>query len=143
MDQRGDHEDWRQRSGHLHVHPPPPSLIPNHADNQNRYIIPRQSGDVIVGGTADANDWYVSPSSLLLSQLTCTCREPNPRASTTKMILTRGLQLCPELLPVDKREGGTIDDIDVIEEGCGRRPTRVGGIRIEMEYTSASSRGIY
>jgi D-amino-acid oxidase len=54
------------------------------------------------------------------------------------MILTRRLALCPELLPVDKREGGTIDDIDVIEEGCGRRPTRIGGIRIETEWISES-----
>lgn len=79
------------------------------------YIIPRKSGDVIVGGTAEADDW-----------------EATPRDATTKMILERGLKLCPELLPLEKRGGG-IEGIEVIEAGCGLRPTRRGGVRIEIE----------
>lgn len=79
------------------------------------YIIPRKSGDVIVGGTSEVDDW-----------------EAQPRAETTKMIKERGIALCPELLPIDKRGGG-IECLDVIEENCGLRPTRKGGIRIELE----------
>lgn len=49
------------------------------------------------------------------------------------MIKERGILLCPDLLPADKRSAMSIDDLDVIEEGCGLRPTRHGGIRIETE----------
>lgn len=80
------------------------------------YIIPRKSGDVIVGGTAETDDW-----------------EAVPRPETSKMILERGLALCPELLPVEKRNGGRIEDIKVISYNAGLRPTRRGGIRIELE----------
>ncbi|TFK49356.1 D-aspartate oxidase [Heliocybe sulcata] len=89
------------------------------------YIIPRRSGDVIVGGIKVPNDWY-----------------PNPRPETTQEILTRGLVLCPELVPQsirDQREP-TVEDLLplVIEEGCGLRPARKGGIRLEVErYPSA------
>ncbi|EJC98787.1 D-aspartate oxidase [Fomitiporia mediterranea MF3/22] len=83
------------------------------------YIIPRRSGDVIVGGIKDPNDW-----------------EPKPRAVTTKDILERGLVLCPELSPSyaeDKSRVPTIEDVKpiIIEEGCGLRPGRNGGIRLE------------
>ncbi|KDQ60147.1 hypothetical protein JAAARDRAFT_125639, partial [Jaapia argillacea MUCL 33604] len=85
------------------------------------YIIPRRSGDVIVGGIKVSDDWF-----------------PTPRAETTLDILTRGLALCPELVPAeirDKREPA-VDDILplVIEEGCGLRPARKGGIRLETEW---------
>ncbi|EPQ53595.1 D-aspartate oxidase [Gloeophyllum trabeum ATCC 11539] len=93
------------------------------------YIIPRRSGDVIVGGIKVPNDWY-----------------PTPRPETTMDILTRGLALCPELAPQsirDQREP-TVDDLLplVIEEGCGLRPARKGGIRLEVEWhASADGQG--
>ncbi|KDQ60154.1 hypothetical protein JAAARDRAFT_191558 [Jaapia argillacea MUCL 33604] len=85
------------------------------------YIIPRRSGDVIVGGIKVSDDWF-----------------PTPRAETTLDILTRGLALCPELVPAeirDKREP-TVNDLLplIIEEGCGLRPARKGGIRLETEW---------
>ncbi|KZT28066.1 D-amino-acid oxidase [Neolentinus lepideus HHB14362 ss-1] len=85
------------------------------------YIIPRRSGDVIVGGIKVPNDWY-----------------PTPRPETTQDILKRGLVLCPELAPQsirDQREP-TVNDLLplVIEEGCGLRPGRKGGIRLEVEW---------
>ena len=85
------------------------------------YIIPRsgRSGDVIIGGTADVGDF-----------------EPKPRAETTEMIKRRGIQLCPELLPVAKRAAMDTKDLDVIENGCGLRPTRAGGIRVELDSIS-------
>lgn len=51
----------------------------------------------------------------------------------SKRIKTRCLALCPDLLPPDKRENGTIDDLEVVEEAVGLRPTREGGIRLEVE----------
>lgn len=86
------------------------------------YIIPRRSGEVVVGGTRGKDDWF-----------------SRPRPQTTTDILTRGLALCPELAPEEvraKREP-TIDDLRplLVGEGCGLRPAREGGVRIETEWT--------
>ncbi|KAL1743018.1 FAD dependent oxidoreductase [Schizophyllum fasciatum] len=92
------------------------------------YIIPRRSGEVIVGGTKQADDWY-----------------PAPRPATTEDILRRALELCPELVPPEVRsskakEGApTVDDLRplIVMEGCGLRPAREGGIRLEVEWVAA------
>ncbi|KAJ6611007.1 D-amino-acid oxidase [Mycena sp. CBHHK59/15] len=85
------------------------------------YIIPRRSGDVIVGGIKVENDWY-----------------PVPRPETTLDILQRGFALCPELAPPEIRaqRQPTVEDLQpiIIEEGCGLRPGRKGGIRLEVEW---------
>lgn len=85
------------------------------------YIIPRKSGDVIIGGTAEVDDW-----------------EPEPRIETSEMIMRRGIELCPELLPEGKRKDGKIEDLDVISFNCGLRPTRKGGVRIEIDSEGLS-----
>lgn len=51
-------------------------------------------------------------------------------------IKERCLALEPELLPPGKR-GGTIEDLEVVQEAVGLRPTREGGIRIEAESIGA------
>ncbi|KDR68348.1 hypothetical protein GALMADRAFT_256974 [Galerina marginata CBS 339.88] len=85
------------------------------------YIIPRRSSDVIIGGTRVPNDWF-----------------PHARPETTEDILTRGLVLCPELAPPEVRaiRTPTLADIlpHVVGEGCGLRPGRKGGIRLEVEW---------
>ncbi|KAI0322962.1 D-aspartate oxidase [Amylostereum chailletii] len=85
------------------------------------YIIPRRGGHVVVGGTRVANDWY-----------------PAPRPETALDILQRGLDLCPDLAPPDIRaqRAATIEDLRplIVEEGCGLRPAREGGIRLESEW---------
>lgn len=87
------------------------------------YVIPRRSSDVIVGGTRVADDWY-----------------PHPREETTTAILARALKLCPQLAPPEVRavREPTINDVlsHVVGEGCGLRPGRKGGIRIESEWWS-------
>ncbi|KAF8999842.1 D-amino-acid oxidase [Cyathus striatus] len=84
------------------------------------YVIPRRSGHVVVGGTEGPNDWY-----------------PLPRPETTRDILERGLKLCPELAPPEIRalREPTVDDLTplVVELGCGLRPKRTGGLRLEAE----------
>ncbi|KIK66623.1 hypothetical protein GYMLUDRAFT_37780 [Collybiopsis luxurians FD-317 M1] len=105
------------------------------------YIIPRRSGDVVIGGIKVANDYH-----------------PTPRPETTLDILTRGLKLCPEFVsssspstdPLimtttntrsDSDEAKTMEGDDllekikpiIIEEGCGLRPARHGGVRIEAQ----------
>ncbi|KAJ7143344.1 D-amino-acid oxidase [Mycena crocata] len=85
------------------------------------YIIPRRSGDVIVGGIKIENDWY-----------------PVPRPETTLDILKRGFALCPELVPPEIRaqREPVIEDLQpiIVEEGCGLRPARKGGIRLDVEW---------
>jgi len=94
------------------------------------YIIPRRSGDVIVGGTFGENDWF-----------------PHARPETTEVILQRGLEVCPELAPPASRANGrtpTIDDLKsiLIESGCGFRPGRRGGIRVESETMTTLGKSI-
>ncbi|KIM42203.1 hypothetical protein M413DRAFT_18597 [Hebeloma cylindrosporum] len=75
------------------------------------YIIPRKGGNVVIGGTQGVDDRY-----------------PAPRPETTRDLLRRALELCPELdlLPI------------VVEDACGLRPKREGGFRIELEYRKTS-----
>ncbi|KAF8600605.1 nucleotide-binding domain-containing protein [Ceratobasidium sp. AG-I] len=84
------------------------------------YIIPRQSGDVVIGGTYGVDDWY-----------------PHPRPETIDDIIRRALALSPLIAPPESRENGrtpTVEDVRsiMIETGCGLRPARKGGIRLEM-----------
>ena len=66
-------------------------------------------------------------------------RYPMPRPETKQDILERGLALCPELASPDIRveRKPTIDDVlpHIVSEGCGLRPARKGGIRLEVEWT--------
>ncbi|KAF9260122.1 nucleotide-binding domain-containing protein [Marasmius fiardii PR-910] len=93
------------------------------------YIIPRPSGDVIVGGTRVENDWY-----------------PIARPETTEEILKRGFTLCPELAPPEIRakRTPTIDDVRpiIIEAGCGHRPARKEGIRLEVVWFQGKDRKV-
>jgi hypothetical protein len=72
-------------------------------------------------------------------------RYPRPRPETTRAILERNIKLCPELAPPkirEKREP-TVDDLLplVIADGCGLRPARKGGIRLEVEWFEARNGG--
>ena len=68
-------------------------------------------------------------------------RYPVARPETTEDILRRCLALCPELVPPEVREkrAGTVDDLRplIVEVGCGLRPARKGGLRLECEWMDA------
>jgi D-amino-acid oxidase len=82
------------------------------------YIIPRRSGDVIIGGIREADDWY-----------------PHPRPEITTDILQRAFTLAPELAPPgDKNPSTESVKSLLLYEGCGLRPARKGGVRIELEW---------
>ncbi|KAG8795295.1 hypothetical protein FRC12_016309 [Ceratobasidium sp. 428] len=84
------------------------------------HVIPRRSGDVVLGGTKGINDWY-----------------PHPRPEATDDIIARTLLIAPEIAPPESRANGrtpSVEDVKkiVIETGCGLRPCRKGGIRLEI-----------
>lgn len=102
---------------------------------QRTYVIPRCTGDVILGGTREERDWT-----------------PVPRADTARDILQRAQDVCPELVPEHARvhtcqtirglhhavfeQGaeprGPLDGI-VLQHLVGFRPSREGGTRLERE----------
>lgn len=73
-------------------------------------------------------------------------RYPVARPDTTLEILRRCLELCPELIPegIRAQRAPTVDDLLplVIEEGCGFRPSRKGGIRLETEWIDIDNRKV-
>ncbi|GAA5976723.1 hypothetical protein JCM10908_005607 [Rhodotorula pacifica] len=81
---------------------------------ERTYVIPRASGEVIVGGTREIDDW-----------------ERNPRPETTADILRRAVEICPQLAN-PRGAGETIDLRSILQaEVVGFRPTRDAGIRLE------------
>jgi hypothetical protein len=68
-----------------------------------------------------------------------------PRAPTKRKLLEDGLALCPELAPpeVTALRKPTLDDVLdlVVDEGCGMRPERKGGIRLEVQWFPRESTG--
>ncbi|PCH44730.1 D-aspartate oxidase [Wolfiporia cocos MD-104 SS10] len=92
------------------------------------YVIPRRNGTVALGGTKVANDWY-----------------PAARPETTDDILRRCLSLCPELAPPEIRSqrAATLEDLRplILEVGCGLRPARNGGIRLDVEWVDRGKGG--
>ncbi|TFK96786.1 hypothetical protein BDV98DRAFT_536232, partial [Pterulicium gracile] len=91
------------------------------------YVIPRRCGDVVIGGTRDANDYY-------------SC----PRAHITADIIRRAVSLAPELAPPgiaasltpEPENAHLVEAVKAltIYEGCGLRPARTGGARIELKW---------
>lgn len=71
---------------------------------------------------------HVSPSIIDV-------RYPVPRATDRTYILTHVLALCPDLAPPSVRASRepTVEDLEalIVDEGCGLRPARKGGIRLE------------
>ncbi|KAG0188011.1 hypothetical protein DFQ28_005498 [Apophysomyces sp. BC1034] len=72
------------------------------------YVIPRSDGTVVLGGTAQKNDF------------TATADE-----ETAKSILRRTQALCPELT--------SHGPLKIVRHAVGLRPSRTGGVRVENE----------
>ncbi|KAH8824110.1 nucleotide-binding domain-containing protein [Flagelloscypha sp. PMI_526] len=95
------------------------------AEGRLFYAIPRSSGLVVVGGTRGSNDWF-----------------PAARKETTERILQEALGFFPELAPPEIRaqRAPTVEDLRslIVDEGCGFRPARKSGVRIERGTVDAS-----
>ncbi|CED82248.1 d-aspartate oxidase [Phaffia rhodozyma] len=99
---------------------------------ERTYVIPRENGDVIVGGTREVDDWL-----------------PTPREETTSSIISRAIEICPSLVPphLQQTSNPTESSLEttatpLVSEGSilnplkqnvivGFRPSRVEGIRLE------------
>lgn len=83
------------------------------------YVIPRVTGEVILGGTREENDW-----------------EAYEREATAEDILKRAIEICPDIVPPNARhhdrEMEGLESI-VISHLVGFRPSRDGGTRLERE----------
>ncbi|KAJ3068911.1 hypothetical protein HK102_007038, partial [Quaeritorhiza haematococci] len=80
--------------------------------DQFTYIIPREDGVVVLGGTYQANNFSL-----------------NVDEDDAQGIIERCLSICPELTK-DGKEGG---ELDIIAHKVGLRPTRLGGTRVDCE----------
>lgn len=84
------------------------------------FIIPRFfSGGTIVGGTKQPGNWSVEPD-----------------ADTRETLLAGGR----ELRQFASSSANKSEDVSVIADVVGRRPTRDGGMRIELERRPVSGR---
>lgn len=73
------------------------------------YVIPRSDGTVVLGGTANKNDF-----------------NPNPEKATITSILERTRVICPKLKD--------LAPLKIVRNGVGLRPSRINGVRIENQY---------
>ncbi|KAJ7248131.1 hypothetical protein B0H12DRAFT_1020340, partial [Mycena haematopus] len=91
-----------------------PSITYHFENSDISYIIPRQSGDIVLGGSWGVNDWHLTS-----------------RPEIAKAIKERGVRIYPELLPPGKRDNRDINDLDVVAECVGLRTSRKSGVRLE------------
>jgi glycine/D-amino acid oxidase-like deaminating enzyme len=128
-------------------------------DGRRTYTIPRRCGDVCLScflsvyKIFNPKNYRSSWEGLLIKTTgmslletsytpefsnTLSYRYPTPRPEITKDILNRVFTLCPELTPPEiraTREPKVEDMLPlIVEEGCGLRPARNGGVRIEAEW---------
>ena len=86
------------------------TITQQNADGTWTFIIPRGfNGGTVIGGTKVPHDWTTKPSSEI-----------------RQMLLEKAAEMHPDIL----NEQG---EFDVIADIVGRRPTRTGGMRIEIE----------
>lgn len=113
---------------------------------ERTYLIPRRSGEVVVGGTREVNDWSVFPQLAFIQRLNRIYRHPDPRPETTLDLKRRALAMYPDLAPPATRldgrspEPADLDSI-VLREVVGFRPTRRGGLKLERGQDLISPAG--
>jgi len=86
------------------------TITQQNADGTWAFLVPRPlNGGTIVGGTKEVGDW-----------------NPKAEESTRSRLLENAAKMYPDIL---NEEG----EFDIIRDIVGRRPTRKGGMRLEIE----------
>ncbi|KAG8909804.1 hypothetical protein FRC02_007574 [Tulasnella sp. 418] len=119
-------------------------LYVNKETKETTYIIPRNNGDVVVGGTFQEGNWDVryAPRPLLAYPLIANPTSSgaiSPDPEVTRGMLMRALQYCPELSsapPTSDNKEPDISTIKVLRYNVGLRPGRRGGARLEKEIVT-------
>lgn len=94
------------------------TITQQNADGTWTFLVPRGfNGGTIVGGTKQPHDWSIQPL-----------------ATTREQLLSAAAKMYP---PILNQDGG----FDVITDVVGRRPTREGGIRLEVEQVAVGKNG--
>ncbi|KAJ3327546.1 hypothetical protein HDU76_011570 [Blyttiomyces sp. JEL0837] len=93
----------------------PNSSATSEEDSKVTYIIPREDGIVVLGGTYQANNPDL---------------EPDPK--TAQGIIERCVQVCPELVVNGKLP-------EIVQHSVGLRPTRKNGVRLDAQYQKTPS----
>ncbi|KAK0385384.1 hypothetical protein NLU13_7860 [Sarocladium strictum] len=92
------------------------------ADGTWSFIIPRfLDGGTVVGGTKQPGDWSSIPS-----------------VSTRESLLSEGSKIAQFAMPHPRK----LEAIKVVSDIVGRRPTREGGMRIEVESLDSPESGL-
>ncbi|KAL1408762.1 hypothetical protein Q8F55_005575 [Vanrija albida] len=91
------------------------------------YVIPRCTGEVVLGGTMEAGDWA-----------------PYAREATADDILTRAMDICPAIVPPHARDAGADGRREalraiVLRDAVGFRPSRAGGARVARARVGGAS----
>ncbi|RUS16279.1 hypothetical protein BC937DRAFT_91414 [Endogone sp. FLAS-F59071] len=94
--------------------------LSRYAKNTLTYIIPRENGEVILGGTMQ--DYNSDPAVDL---------------TTARTILERCEALYPELT-----QGRGIESLKILRHNVGFRPSRKGGIRVETEVIDIADKQV-
>jgi D-amino-acid oxidase len=102
---------------------------------ERTYVIPRADGEVVLGGTREVNDW-----------------NPYPTGATTRSIVRRALEICPDLASAhhmaplseglirdalteeaadEQAMDSSVSKSPIIETIVGFRPSRTAGVRLE------------
>lgn len=94
------------------------------------YVIPRCTGEVVLGGTMEQRDWA-----------------PYAREATAEDILHRALEICPDIAPPYARTWAEGDKVAalraiVVRHAVGFRPSRDGGARVALG-AAAGMRVVY
>jgi D-amino-acid oxidase len=94
------------------------TITQQNPDGTWTFIIPRPlDGGTVIGGTKEPHDW-----------------EEKPRPETRAKLLEMAAKMYPPIL-------GSEGKFKVIRDIVGRRPARVGGLRLQMEHLKGLFRG--
>ncbi|CAK7271954.1 hypothetical protein SEPCBS57363_004887 [Sporothrix epigloea] len=95
------------------------SVTRQNADGSWTFSVPRNfDGGTIIGGTKEPDDWDAEPSM-----------------QTRERLLSKFAATYPKIL-ADSKDG----KFDVLSDVVGRRPTRRGGMRLEVETVAVAGR---
>lgn len=95
------------------------------ADGSWTFCVPRNfDGGTVIGGTKQPDDW-----------------DPEPSAAVREQLLARFAATYPPVLAAGSGSGSGSGRLELMADIVGRRPTRRGGMRLELETLPGKGEG--